>query len=256
MKKFSEYIKESYSFRLGGSQKKGFDQKATKTFAELEIGDTFYWWSNLMSNGKIYEYVLTSKTYIYKKNYVRLPYTDKHELWIYRNDKYKEYSFSDETQWCIATSVERLVEVVKDEFDKDIKDFEIERRIFESYNFRLGGSQQKGYEQTEPKTFAQLKNGDVFYFWYNWDSAPGTEKALKTADECTLSKDPEKMMNLKMLKLDFFGSQNPYYVDLKNLNSTYDIAPNKGSVIATDEDVLHDIVEKEFNVSITRLIKR
>ena len=28
MKSFSEYIKESYSFRLGGSQKKGFDQTA------------------------------------------------------------------------------------------------------------------------------------------------------------------------------------------------------------------------------------
>ena len=42
MKSFEQYIKESYSFRLGGSQRKGFDQTEKKSFEELKPGDVFY----------------------------------------------------------------------------------------------------------------------------------------------------------------------------------------------------------------------
>ena len=44
MKSFSEYLKEAYSFRLGGSQQKGFEQNKVKSFKELEKGDTIYWY--------------------------------------------------------------------------------------------------------------------------------------------------------------------------------------------------------------------
>ena len=40
MKSFSEYIKESYNFRLGGSQKKGFNQ--TKMLGEATEGDWIF----------------------------------------------------------------------------------------------------------------------------------------------------------------------------------------------------------------------
>ena len=45
MKSFNEFLKESYSFRLGGSQQKGFDQNNQKTFAELEEGDHVFSYS-------------------------------------------------------------------------------------------------------------------------------------------------------------------------------------------------------------------
>ena len=46
MKSFSEYIKEAYNFRLGGSQQKGFEQTKVKTLAELEKGDICYVYSD------------------------------------------------------------------------------------------------------------------------------------------------------------------------------------------------------------------
>ena len=38
-----------------------------------------------------------------------------------------------------------------------------EQYIDEAYNFRLGGSQQKGFEQTKVKTFSELERGDDIY---------------------------------------------------------------------------------------------
>ena len=54
MKLFSEYIKESYSFRLGGSQQKGYGQARVKTFAELKNGDEIYYWSSNADKAKLY----------------------------------------------------------------------------------------------------------------------------------------------------------------------------------------------------------
>ena len=50
MKSFSEYIKEGYSFRLGGSQKKGYVQLTEKTLLNLEKGDEIYHWHFRSSN--------------------------------------------------------------------------------------------------------------------------------------------------------------------------------------------------------------
>ena len=41
MKSFEQYIRESVDFRLGGKANKGSSQK---TFNELEVGDTYYFW--------------------------------------------------------------------------------------------------------------------------------------------------------------------------------------------------------------------
>ena len=41
MKTFEQYIDEAYNFRLGGSQKKGFNQKIA--FADLEKGDDLFY---------------------------------------------------------------------------------------------------------------------------------------------------------------------------------------------------------------------
>ena len=42
MKSFSEYIKEAYNFRLGGSQRKGFGQTEGKPFEKIQVDDTIY----------------------------------------------------------------------------------------------------------------------------------------------------------------------------------------------------------------------
>ena len=55
-----------------------------------------------------------------------------------------------------------------------------EQYIDEAYNFRLGGSQQKGFNQEESKTFEELEDGDVLYVYgSNWP-APRRVSALKT----------------------------------------------------------------------------
>ena len=67
MKSFSEYLKESYGFRLGGSQKRGFNQQPL-TFKDLKRGDEVYHFDNSDGN-KIYVYKFDEigydKTYIH-----------------------------------------------------------------------------------------------------------------------------------------------------------------------------------------------
>ncbi len=45
MKTFSEFLKESVDFRLGGSQNKGDNVELIKTFEELKRGDVIYLWN-------------------------------------------------------------------------------------------------------------------------------------------------------------------------------------------------------------------
>ena len=75
MKSFSEYIKEAYNFRLGGSQQKGFDQNEVKTFGELEEGDIFYL------------YTIETRT-AWKRTFIELRKEDAREKILYRTDRH------------------------------------------------------------------------------------------------------------------------------------------------------------------------
>ena len=191
MKSFSEYIKESYNFRLGGSQKKGYGQAKEKTFAELEDGDKLYSWSSMATNIDFYQIGKISKikhsSYAPSKMnfYVRSYGNDT--IWVSFDDSKQMntlYKTDDSESLCIATSFEELQKRVKEIFnfnieEKNAKVFETEQNVEEAYNFRLGGSQKKGFNQV--KTFGELEEGDNFYWWSSLNKTPKkyTFKSLK-----------------------------------------------------------------------------
>lgn len=244
MRTFSEYINEArQNYIFGGTDDRA--PEVSKTFAELEEGDTFYWWSDLATKGKIYEYVLTSKPRSYKKNYMYLPYTDSHSLWIYKDDKYKEFSFNDESKWCIATSVEKLVEVVKDEFDKDIDGFEIERRIFESCNYIFGGTDNRNTDE-HAKTFIELKKGDKFYHW--------REYIKEEVVEYTLSEDVARGYATDKFILSYvsaFNIKRTFAISPEEKNDTIVRGEHNKYCLSTNFSDLAKYIKEKYDISLT-----
>ena len=125
MKSFSEYIKEDYSFRLGGSQQKGFDQTEAKTFAELEKGDAVYQWIDWYwkSYKFCFKRALGSKKYITNGTWnvlqlycdglrFNIPNVNVDESCYYKNEK--------DNRFVLATSFKELQCTVKKEFNIDI----------------------------------------------------------------------------------------------------------------------------------------
>lgn len=115
MKTFEQYIKETADFRLGGSQKRGFNQKGFKTFDKLEEGDKFYVW---ISNDEKEVLEMTfSSTYDDSgdKNYITLETSEDEPFQINRNDFESSVSYgkSKENNWCVATTFDELQETVK-----------------------------------------------------------------------------------------------------------------------------------------------
>ena len=170
MRTFEQYIEEAYNFRLGGSQKKGFDQTKAKLFKELEKGDIIYWYNKTYDLDEAVEVLkldsidwLTQKRCIlYTRNQVE---RGGRILTIEDDTLDKTSDIVDNYCTCIATNKEEFIETVRKEFNEDveptIKSFE--QKISEAYNFRLGGSQNKGYEQNNAKTFAELGDNDYFF---------------------------------------------------------------------------------------------
>ena len=251
MKSFSEYIKEAYSFRLGGSQKKGFDQNKAKTLAELKKGDKFYYW-NL--GKEIDAYILMTDPYVYKDKFIKLQYGKEFvdgTCWIYKEDVDKEYSFDPEIKWFIATSADILINAVYDEIGEDIKNCKVVEHLNEAYNFRLGGSQKKGFNQA--KMFADLEEGDKLY-WCQLEN-DGRIKSIDNVDICKF-KSLEKLKS-ENYKLDFsyllngkkfFGNT---VLDKRNLDSTvneYYNSHKSYTIMGTDLDDLLDELKNYVEV--------
>ena len=163
----SEKLEESYSFRLGGSQKKGFDQKdRTKTFGELHEDDVFYSYDK--DEDSVPRTFVVKAAYKLRDN-IRITYTYPNNKYTYAieistkkaNEKVEQIS----SHRIVGTDSEAFLRKVGTQFGPSFKESDIEG-IDEAYNFRLGGSQQKGFEQTKHKTFAELEKGDTVYFYF------------------------------------------------------------------------------------------
>jgi len=115
MKTFEQYIKETADFRLGGSQKKGFNKNKFKTFDKLEEGDKFYVW---VSNDEKEVLEMTfSLTYDDPnvKNYITLETSEDEPFLINRDDFESSFSYGElkGNNWCVATTFDELQETVK-----------------------------------------------------------------------------------------------------------------------------------------------
>ena len=151
MKNFSEFLAEAYNFRLGGSQKKGFDQNVdAKLFNELEAGDKVYVYDEEKSDKISCCEVVT----VSDGRYLSIRY------------KIDGYDWS----WDIEESKkDEIIDVFNDRYIFSTSENAIREylgslsAVKESYSFRLGGSQKKGFNQNKKKTIAELKRGDIFY---------------------------------------------------------------------------------------------
>lgn len=128
MKSFSEYLKEAVDFRLGGCQKKGFDQSKVKSFRDLEKGDVFYFWNKNMgetARERCFSYKIEGPTYsnlYYDSNGGEFTVIHTKQL----DDSFalpSKTSIDAGSVWCEATSFEELKELVKETFKIDVKNF-------------------------------------------------------------------------------------------------------------------------------------
>ena len=115
MKTFEQYIKETADFRLGGSQRRGFNQKGFKTFDKLEEGDKFYVW---VSNDEKEVLEMTfSSTYddSSDQNHITLETSEDEPFLINRDDFESSVSYGElkGNNWCVATTFDELQETVK-----------------------------------------------------------------------------------------------------------------------------------------------
>ena len=176
MKSFEQFIEESYNFRLGGSQQKGYDQNRVKKFIELKEGDELYYWHE--DNGskvKVFK-LIEDAHYDYDKE-IELTFLNTFRIkGTYHVDQ--EYEDKEATgskhvvQWCLATNFNALVDYAKKMFNKTFTEDDIvrEEHVEESYSFRLGGSQKKGYDQAKVKTIGELEKGDIVFYCDTSDS--------------------------------------------------------------------------------------
>ena len=122
MKSFKQFIEERYSFRLGGSQKKGFDQNGFKTLDKLVEGDKFYVW---ISNDEKEVLEMTFRTfvdYFSDKNYMEIETAEDEPFCINKRDFRSSVSYGEtQNKWCVATTFDELQETVEREFGVKIE---------------------------------------------------------------------------------------------------------------------------------------
>ena len=113
----------------------------------------------------------------------------------------------------------------------------LEQFIKEAYNFRLGGSQWKGFDQTEYKTFDELEDGDTFYY-------------------ASLQSDKDSLWKNKFYKMEkgeeiaslyyYKGGRNAVELPIDNLNSSISVETLKyifiTHIVATNaEEIIKEI---------------
>ena len=253
MRTFEQYIDESYSFRLGGSQKKGFDQNYDhmKPFGELENGDTIYIYSGEHNTIRAVTFLEFDEPRI---NELVFNYKEKSKnglesrtimVWIEKTDL-KLFSIAmNGNLYC--TNKKLLLEFLnkshKGSFDED--DI-IDSTVNESYNFRLGGSQKKGFNQI--KRFSDLNKGDMFYFWNSGFGNQAKEYCLEKMGDY-YSKDSITMT------YTYGVGRCSVYLPSKDLDNTVS-TPDSTLIewcIATSFEELVSTVREKYNIEIKGL---
>ena len=242
-----EFVEEAYNFRLGGSQKKGFEQTKVTTFGGLTVGDSYYLLD--LKRSEVHELII--QHIVENKDIIRFYYDDGdydyHSI-LKKNSKESIRRYS--TRYYIAASYEAVEEKAREEhislrgvlkYKSATKEF-----IEEAYNFRLGGSQQKGYGQARVKTFGELEEGDEFYKW-TWTTK---EYAYKYA-----VKKVEKFDNGDTF-IYFDEGKYDYILIHYNYNKTVKFVRSGAYVYATNEDDLREAVKKEYHSDIKKIVNK
>ena len=119
-----------------------------------------------------------------------------------------------------------------------------EQYISESYSFRLGGSQKKGFNQA--KVLNQLEEGDVFYYAM-YDIRPGMNNGLFCIRSYKFSrKEKIDSENTKFFIIKKGRATNYFIIPNKDLDSTLSISETDASrcIISTDKDEFFEEVNK------------
>ena len=200
MKTFEEYIGQAslnesrQKYIFGGTDNRNTNVMYSKKICELEQGDTIYW-CNLDNNGRIksidnvdickFVSLETLKSKNYKLNFSFLlngkelfgnTVVDKRNL----DSTVNEYYNSHMSYTIIGTNLDDLLDKLKDYVKVD-NDVEAARKFFEEkeeelrkanesrQNYIFGGTDDRNTVIEEPKTFAELQDGDEIYWWYRQD---------------------------------------------------------------------------------------
>ena len=250
MKSFSEYIKEAYNFRLGGSQKKGFNQK---------LFDLDYFIKAVPDNDVLRllndaEWKDDSEDKKYVLDELKFRTLKEWDEWslgehAFHNEDYSSLELKNLNFYCTRFYYEKNQDIrsiaIVDNNDKcvyieyDIVQHFEDKSVDESYSFRLGGSQKKGFNQTKYKSFAELKKGDVIY---EFDSEE------ESAYEHIFRELTDDDIAITIKTTSAFGSNHLFTIYKDSLDDSFSI--NENICLATSEEQLLDVVKREFDVEI------
>ena len=251
MLSFEQYVNEAYSFRLGGSQNKGYDQNEVKTFGELVRGDDLY----IGYKDKILVCTFLELRND-KENQIKFTY-DGHSTESFSFTLMKNYEqlvdatidiLDNFTQQYVCTNAEEIVEKVNKKYDTHFKVEDIRDRrakIKESYSFRLGGSQKKGFNQSIP--FGNLKIGEAIFLWNSDTNNNAVEMTVK------------KIVEVEDSFRFFYAAGDYDYIfvpkDAMSKAVAFKHAKSLSWAIATSYEDLANSVKEEFNVDLNGVEK-
>jgi len=119
MRTFKQYIREAVDFRLGGDQKKGFEQNIANSLNDIEVGDILYFYYNEkhtdlpLREYKVYEIKKTSQLNI--EFYISKDKTAS--LVISKKSANDEYAYTRSGS-IISVDPDILLEVVKMKYNR------------------------------------------------------------------------------------------------------------------------------------------
>ena len=271
MKTFEEYIGQAslnesrQKYIFGGTDNRNTNVMYSKKICELEQGDTIYW-CNLDNNGRIksidnvdickFVSLETLKSKNYKLNFSFLlngkelfgnTVVDKRNL----DSTVNEYYNSHMSYTIIGTNLDDLLDKLKDYVKVD-NDVEAARKFFEEkeeelrkanesrQNYIFGGTDDRNTVIEEPKTFAELQDGDEIYWWCSLTNVP----YKRTVHNVEIKKrDNAIKIYYKNSKLTDFMR----IVGIKNLNETsYDYKSLSHHTYAKSIFYCSATSEKEF----------
>ena len=268
MKSFSEYIKEAYSFRLGGSQKKGFEQTKQKAFKELEQDEFVFKFDtdDRIKDATIKAWMVGAFYFSHKGGW---------KDFLTNHNKMKNSKCEHFTSY-ITTSLQdaedefkkiykKYPEVVKVNISNNpkektmtIEEFKTKfaANINEAYSFRLGGSQKKGFSKSgNGKNFNELKSGDIYYWWFgDKQIAQFTFRELKKNSKtghASLSNYEETDSDGCTIDLSEINSNLWIVGDLSQCQVRGDKIIGYAYACSTDLNLLIDAVRKRFAMDLS-----
>jgi len=233
------YVYESVDFRLGG---KNNVDSGSFAFSHLRLGDDVYCVNVDTRNWKVIEReqgVFEGSKEMYERMFVYFRVNKRTCSCPVLKEEYEISSVHIEPSLIYDNGAkiystyyvedDEAIELAK-EWKNDLK---------ESVDFRLGGRNKKGFNQTKYKSFRDLEKGDIIYE-FDSETEEGYEQIFQ---------ELEIDVTATIKTINAFGFKDSYIIDKNALDDSFYIFQKIHCLVTSEEEMI-DIAKKEFGVKL------